>query len=119
MKCGDTAIITSMIIDSTGSGVPLPVTQKYRIIGLYKTGMSQYDELYVFLPRKSLASLLGTNAEARSHYELMVKPDQDITLLAQEIQHIVPYPLFVQTVFDLHAGMFHWIELQKNLFPSY
>lgn len=117
MKCGDTAIITSMIIDSTGSGVPLPVTQKYRIIGLYKTGMSQYDELYVFLPRKSLASLLGTNAEARSHYELMVKPDQDITLLAQEIQHLVPYPLFVQTVFDLHAGMFHWIELQKKPIP--
>ena len=117
MQCGDTAIITSMITDSSSSGIPLPVTQKYTIVGLYKTGMSQYDELYVFLPRKALTSLLGTNADARSHYEVMVKPEHDIAIIAQQLQDIVPYPLFVQTVFDLHAGMFHWIELQKKPIP--
>jgi len=117
MNSGDTAIITSMISDSTSSTVPLPVTQKFRIIGLYKTGMSQYDELYVFLPRKALSILLGTNIEARTHYEVMVQPYQDINTMAQTLQDMVPYPLFVQTVFDLHAGMFHWIELQKKPIP--
>ena len=117
VSIGDTAIIISMISDSSGSSIPLPVTIKCRVRGLYKTGMSQYDELYVFLPRNSLANLLGAENDARTHYELMVKPEYDIVMLAQDIQNIVPYPLFVQTVYDLHAGMFHWIELQKKPIP--
>ncbi|MFM8457219.1 MAG: ABC transporter permease, partial [Ignavibacteria bacterium] len=117
MNSGDTAIITSMISDSTSSTVPLPVTQKFRIIGLYKTGMSQYDELYVFLPRKTLSQLLGTSHDTKSHYELMVKSGYDINAIGEEMQEQVPYPLFVQTVYDLHAGMFHWIELQKEPIP--
>ena len=113
----DTAIITSMIPDPGGSSIPLPVTMKAHIRGMYKTGMSQYDELYVFLPRMTLSHLLGTSQDAKSHYELMVKSGYDINALGMEIQDQVPYPLFVQTVYDLHAGMFHWIELQKEPIP--
>jgi len=113
----DTAIITSMIPDPGGSTIPLPVTMKAHIRGVYKTGMSQYDELYVFLPRKTLSQLLGTSHDTKSHYELMVKSGYDINAIGEEIQEQVPYPLFVQTVYDLHAGMFHWIELQKEPIP--
>ena len=116
-QVADTAIITSMIPDPAGSSIPLPVTMKAKIRGLFKTGMSQYDELYVFLPRKTLSQLLGTSTDAKSHYELMVKPGFDINAIGREIQDQVPYPLFVQTVYDLHAGMFHWIELQKEPIP--
>jgi lipoprotein-releasing system permease protein len=116
-QVADTAIITSMIPDPGGSSIPLPVTMKAKIRGLFKTGMSQYDELYVFLPRMTLSQLLGTSTDAKSHYELMVKPGFDINAIGTKIQDQVPYPLFVQTVYDLHAGMFHWIELQKEPIP--
>ena len=117
ISVSDTAMITSMIPDPGGSSIPLPVTMKCKVRGLYKTGMSQYDELYVFIPRMTLSNLLGTSPGAISHYELMVISGNDINQIGAELQDKVPYPLFVQTVYDLHAGMFHWIELQKRPIP--
>lgn len=85
--------------------------------GIYSTGMAQYDDLYIFIPKTTLNTIIGLDKHEFTHYEMMAHENYPIKELSEWIQEQVPYPLFVQNVFDLHGGMFNWIELQKKPIP--
>ena len=114
---GDTLVLTIMAFNPANPNLPNPFNIKCSVQGIFQTGMAQYDDLYVFIPRKTLNRMMGADDNTLTHYEIMVKPGHDIAATANRIQDLVPYPLFVQSVYDLHAGMFHWIELQKKPIP--
>ena len=110
-------IFTVMTFNPSQPNIPIPINAKCIIKGIYSTGMSQYDDIYIFIPKTTLNTIIGLDKHEFTHYEIMAKENYPIKELSEWIQEQVPYPLFVQNVYDLHGGMFNWIELQKKPIP--
>lgn len=112
---GDTLIITTILTDE--SGQPNPLVQQFTLTGIYETGMSQYDDIYVYLPLESARVFFQFPENAVSGFDIMLRSVDNVQPVARSIEDILGYPFFALTVTDLNSGMFAWIELQKKPIP--
>jgi lipoprotein-releasing system permease protein len=94
-----------------------PIVEQFRIVGLYETGMSQYDDVYIYIPLATAASIFGVPDGAASGYDILVHDISLVKTTAEQLESALGYPFFVMTVFELYDSMFAWIELQKEPVP--
>jgi lipoprotein-releasing system permease protein len=120
-KAGSQLLCTIMLQSSVpmaaGTALPTPMAAYFTVKGIFSTGMAQYDDLYAFVPRLTLAGMAGMQASAITHYDVMVQRTGMIKAVTAQLDNKLSFPFFVQSVYDLHAGMFNWIEMQKQPIP--
>lgn len=93
------------------------VIEQFTIVGIYETGMSSFDELYVYIPFAKAATLFGVPDDAASGFDVLL---QDITHIrddAANLEKLLGYPFFLQTVYEKYNDIFAWIDLQKQPVP--
>jgi lipoprotein-releasing system permease protein len=112
---GDTIIITTILSDETGQ--PNPLIRQFRLVGIYETGMAQYDDIYVYLPLEAARVFFQFPENSVSGFDIMLHSIQDAPSVARRIEELLGYPYFALTVTDLNSSMFAWIELQKKPIP--
>lgn len=112
---GDTLIITTILTDENGQ--PNPLIRQFKLVGIYETGMSQYDDIYVYLPLETSRVFFQFPENSVSGYDIMLHSIDNINSVARKIEELLGYPYFVLTVTDLNSSMFAWIELQKKPIP--
>lgn len=90
---------------------------KLKVIGVYSTGMTQYDNSVVFAPEEYLRNFLEMPVNSANAIEIMLYDFNNANNMAGKIEKKLGFPNFAQTVFDFHQGIFTWIEIQKKPIP--
>ena len=114
VKVGDKVIIQGI------SGLPSPLNMprivQFTISGIYETGMSEYDDINVYISL-SAAQLLFNYGNAVSGYSIKVKNPEDAKVVSSKVMQVMGYPYYARTVFQIYRNFFNWIELQKKPIP--
>ncbi len=90
---------------------------KFKIAAIYRSGMRQYDELFVFSNYKSVLKQLNMVDNQAISLQIYLDDAKLGPDLVPKIEKYLGYPYYSFTVFDTHQQIFSWIELQKEPIP--
>ncbi|NTW25606.1 MAG: ABC transporter permease [Lentimicrobium sp.] len=94
------------IIDNTARG------RKFRISGIYNTGLAEFDEMYVFGDIRHIRKLNGWNDNLVSGIEINIRNFDELDAIALDVYNIIGYKLNTQTIRQIYPQIFDWIEIQ-------
>jgi lipoprotein-releasing system permease protein len=94
-----------------------PIVEQFRVVGIYETGMSQYDDLYVYVPLAAALKAFKIPDPMASGFGVLVDDVASVRATAEVIEQRLGYPFFVRTLYEMYDNMFAWIELQKEPVP--
>ena len=89
-----------------------PRGRKFEIAGIYKTGLEEFDKLYVIGDISHIQKLNKWNVDQIGGFEIFIDNFDDIELMQEEIYNTIPYDMNCQSIKDLHPEIFDWLELQ-------
>lgn len=110
---GDTVTVINPIGGSIGPlGIPTPRVKPFRVAGIFKSGMYEYDTKWTYVSiREAQAFLeigdLATGIEAR------VEDIDDVNGISEELGAKLPYPFFVKHWKNLNQSLFSALKLEK------
>ncbi len=93
------------------------VVEQFTVVGIYETGMSEFDDLYVYIPLERAASMFAIPKDAASGFDIMLRDVQQASETAASLEKLLGYPFFSQTVYEKYNDIFAWIDLQKQPVP--
>jgi lipoprotein-releasing system permease protein len=93
------------------------VVEQFTIVGVYETGMSEYDDLYVYVPFARAATLFRLPEGAASGFDILVYDLARVQQTSRAIDSTFGYPFFPMTVYEKYNDIFAWIDLQKQPVP--
>ncbi len=111
LKPGDNAIL--MLIGSRrGDAKRLPQMHQLKIVGLFDTGMHQYDGILGFVALHKLQNLLGVGDLARGIEIRVLDPDA-VVPITEKIRNILGIEFWVSHWKQMHRNLFSMLALQK------
>jgi lipoprotein-releasing system permease protein len=113
---GDSVVLYAIKEYQAGT-IPFPEIAKFKIIGIYETGMAKYDDIYTYVPFPTSEKFFSIPQNGTSGYDMILSDISKSELVAGRLQKQLGYPYFAYTVFELHSSIFAWIELQKEPIP--
>jgi lipoprotein-releasing system permease protein len=116
LKTGDSVVIYAMREERFGS-MTYPDISRFKVTGIYETGMAKYDDMIIYIPFDRAASIFRVPAGATLAYDIILKDVSTVKPVLKELEEELGYPYYGLTVFDIHGSMFAWIELQKEPIP--
>jgi lipoprotein-releasing system permease protein len=111
---GDSVLITIIQISDSAQATNF---EYFTVIGLYETGMAQYDNIVSFVTLENAKTLFSMPQNGYTNLDIMLKSVDDSRKISQEIEEYLGYPFYARSVFKLHSSIFTWIELQKEPIP--
>ncbi|HNS46337.1 MAG TPA: ABC transporter permease, partial [Bacteroidales bacterium] len=96
------------IIDNTTRG------RKFRISGIYETGLEDFDNTYVLGDIGHIQKLNNWTPGQVSGYEIMINDFRDLDKITQTVYNEIPYDLDAMNIRQLYPQMFDWLELQDT-----
>lgn len=94
-------------------GTPRP--NKLTVVGIYKTGISEYDQLFAVGDIKLIQRLNDWQADEAGGYEIFLKDYKKIDKVADEIYNIEDFPgtWDTQSVKNVSPNIFDWLAMQN------
>lgn len=111
---GDSVLIYLL---KSNSESELPDVFKMQVIGAYRTGMAKYDDIVVYGDITALSRMLELPDGTCTGFDLMLNDTKLIDATTIKIENFLKFPYSVLSVYDIHASMFNWIEMQKEPIP--
>ncbi|MGE3800188.1 MAG: ABC transporter permease [Candidatus Kapaibacterium sp.] len=112
---GDTVVLF------IAAGVPdvntPPLIEQFVVTGVYRSGMAQYDDIYVFTTIQAARQLLQYSPDIVSGFDVMLSDPEKIGEVVQQIRHDSGGNYWAESVFELFSSIFAWIDLQRMLIP--
>lgn len=93
------------------------VVEQFTIVGVYETGMSEFDDLYAYIPFDRSAAMFGMPEGAASGFDVMLYDIKNAQTTSAQLERLLGYPFFSQTVYEKYNDIFAWIDLQKQPVP--
>ncbi len=88
-------------------------TKQFKISGIYRTGLEEYDVKFVFVDMNVLQNILDWDRSQIGGYEIFIDNLEDAELVADYIhEEILPANLYAETIKNKFGNLFKWIELQ-------
>ena len=89
------------------------VPRRFRISGIYRTGLAEYDKKVAFTNLIDLQNVLGWNDDEVSGIEVVLDDLDDLEILNYYIyQEILPTDIFTKSIRQRAASIFDWLDLQ-------
>jgi len=88
-----------------------PFVRKFKIEGIYETGIELFDDLYVFADQKHLRKMNRWSENQCSSIELKVKEGFDHQQVLAEVENNSPFDTRVMSAQDSYSQIFDWIKL--------
>lgn len=117
LKVGVGDDIVVMSTKDPARGLSNPRIGKFKIAGIYETGMAQYDDVYVYATFAAAGEFFELNPADATTYEAILSDPKQARRLGGDLERFLGYPYYVLSVFDLHSALFAWIELQEKPIP--
>jgi lipoprotein-releasing system permease protein len=86
--------------------------RKFRISGIYRTGLEEFDKLYVLADIKHVQRLNDWDPSYVSGFEIHVNDFSLVEQTAEEINEEIGFDLNAVTIRDLNPQIFDWLDLQ-------
>lgn len=91
--------------------------QRFRVVGIFRTGMSEYDNLHAFTSLEAAQTFVGFTARQASGFNVMTTSLEEAPRVTKSIASVLRYPYYAESVFDIGQTIFAWIQLQKEPIP--
>jgi lipoprotein-releasing system permease protein len=101
----------------TESMMSQAVVEQFVVVGIYETGMSEYDDLYAYIPFARAAEAFRLPSGAASGFDVLVHDVATVQNTAKAIDSLFGYPFFPMTLYEKYNDIFAWIDLQKQPVP--
>ena len=115
-KVGDKITVFALRNDQIPSPDNLPNIEKFRVEGIFESGMTEYDDSYAYITLKSAQKLFDIG-ENITGYNIKLGDISKIDSLTRHLAKNLRYPHAVRSIYQLHRNIFTWIELQKKPIP--
>ncbi|MFC5271928.1 ABC transporter permease [Adhaeribacter terreus] len=91
-----------------------PRVRKFKIAGIYKTGLDEFDNVYVIGDLRHIRDLNNWNDTLVGGYEIILKDFRTIDATANKVFEKMNYDLQLQKITDEYAQLFDWLKLLKR-----
>ncbi|MBV69553.1 MAG: lipoprotein-releasing system transmembrane subunit LolC [Pelagibacterales bacterium] len=85
----------------------IPITDEYKVIGIFDVGMYDYDRNIIFLPRIQAKSLIGSERDV-----------SQLEIFLLESKKLDDSLLMISNILDNNGKVFSWKRLHKELFNA-
>lgn len=114
-EAGD--VLTVYSVGGLVSSGNLPEIRRFRVGGIYETGIDRFDDVFVIGSLDIVRQLVGVEKPAAHSIDIRVKEVGQIRALEAELNTLIPFPYMVETVYTRYANIFAWIRLQEQTVP--
>jgi lipoprotein-releasing system permease protein len=91
--------------------------QQFRVVGIFETGMTEYDNSLSYTTLASAQRFRMTSPTQVSGFRLLFDDLSNIKQVLSDLKKQLHYPYYAQSVYDIYPTIFGWIELQKKPIP--
>lgn len=91
----------------------VPKIVSYRVAGIFKTGLNDYDNRLAFISLQSAQDLIGTPAGRVSGIEIFLKNPMLAKEVGVELQNQIPDYLYTRNWIETNAGLFAALQLER------
>jgi lipoprotein-releasing system permease protein len=113
---GNKLTLFTLLDDKLPSYYNPPVISQFDIVGIYESGMPEYDDLKAYISIAKAKNIFNMPEEI-SGYNIRLKNLDSIDEIEENLIDILRYPYYVRSIFEQHQNIFTWIELQKKPIP--
>ncbi len=90
------------------------IRKRFKICGLYKTGLEEFDKKLALVDLRRLQELLHWKADEVSTLEIYVDDLDDLDILQEHLYYdVLPNNLYAQTIEHKFSAIFEWLKLQS------
>jgi len=90
-----------------------PIKRAFKVSGIYKTGLEEYDKKVGFVDIRILQDVLNWRPDEVAGFEVFIDDIADVEPIADYIYNeILPPQLYDETIKEKFASMFDWIKMQ-------
>jgi lipoprotein-releasing system permease protein len=114
LDVGDKIIVLG--VNGLPSPLNLPKIIQFQISGIYETGMSEYDDINVYISLSASQNLFQIG-DAITGFNIKVSNPQFASEVSNKLMVIMGYPYYARTFFQIYRTLFTWVELQKKPIP--
>lgn len=116
IKVGDNVSLFALKNNQIPSLDNLPNIEKFKVTGIFESGIAEYDASIAFTNLNSAQNLFSMPGEVNG-IDLKLNDISKADSLANLLRKELTYPYFARSIFDLHKNIFTWISLQKKPIP--
>jgi lipoprotein-releasing system permease protein len=90
------------------------VRRRFDIIGIYKTGLDEYDRTFALADIRQVQRILGWTENQVGGFEVMIDYVDDINIISDYIYtQVLPNTMYAETIKEKQPNIFGWLELQN------
>ncbi len=82
------------------------------VTGLYDSGISDYDDIFVYTSLQATKELFQIGDEI-SGYQIMLSDPDKADQIAADIDESLGFPYNARSMNDMHANLFEWLRVQR------
>lgn len=86
--------------------------RKFNIVGIYNTGLTEFDIKYIVCDIKHIQKLNGWEPDVVCGFEIQVKNFRNIDKISEQVYESVGYDLNVVSIKKIYPQIFDWLNLQ-------
>ncbi len=116
IKVGDQVTVFALSKDEIPSPQNMPNIEKFKITGIFESGMAAYDDINAYVSLKDAQNLCNLGDHVTG-YDIRLNNISKIDSLTSYLSDYLSYPFAVRSIYQLHRNIFTWIDLQKKPIP--
>lgn len=89
-----------------------PRMRKFKICGIYKTGLEDYDKMFVIGDIAHIKKLNNWKANETGGYEVILNNFNDLEETELKVGNALPFNLYAQNIKQKEPQIFDWLNLQ-------
>ncbi|RME19286.1 MAG: ABC transporter permease [Deltaproteobacteria bacterium] len=113
VSLGDRVNIVSPLSEELGPTGPVPKSRSYKVVGVFQTGMYEYDAKSVYLTLKDAQSFFGMGDTVTGIAVKLRNVEEAPTVARKIMKALDGYPYFVRTWFDMNRNLFTALKMEK------
>ncbi len=86
--------------------------RKFRICGIYETGLEEFDKVYVICDIRQIQKLNNWEPDEVGGFEILVDNFNDLDKIGDYVYTRVGFSLDAKTIRQLYPQIFDWLDLQ-------
>lgn len=111
------SMVTLYAVRGMPSARNLPELRRFRISGIYETGIDRFDDVFVLVPETHARQLLDMPHPTAHQVDIRLWSISDIPAVEAKLDRIVMFPYMAETVYIRYSNIFAWINLQEQTVP--
>jgi lipoprotein-releasing system permease protein len=112
-------IISNILMLKTGDNLRMyfisggnVLGRKFRISGIYDSGMEDFDKLYVLGDIRHIQKINGWDRDQVGGIEILIGDFNRLDKISEEVYHSIGFSLDASTIRQLYPQIFDWLNLQ-------